>query len=184
MKALKCFLIILATIWLATPANTQAPYSALLVKKNKKTKAKFYPGQSISLQVNGKTMVGLINRIESDGIIVSPQSIHANMHAYGLPVKDTVFSRSAHLLLSSISAIFIPKRYKNDGVYFTERSQSATSVENISAQKGKQFYDTYWNTGEAGYIATAAVNTFFLKKKRKTPKGMNAVGKRYILVVI
>jgi len=182
MKSLLVICMALATVLIVQSAKAQS--TSLLLKRNQKTKAKFYPGQSISLQTNGKTMVGVINEIYADGVLVSPQKINATMTVYGVPGKDTILMETAHLPLSSISAMYIPKRYKNDGVYFTERSQSATSVENISAQKGKQFYDTYWNTGEAGYIATAAVHTFFSKKKTKKPKGMKAMGKRYRLYII
>jgi hypothetical protein len=182
MKSLIATCIVLAIALLIPCAKAQS--ISLLLKRNHKTMAKFYPGQSISLQTNGNTMVGVINEIVTDGIVVRPKRINPTMTAYGIPGKDTVFMETSQLSLASISAIYIPRRYKNDGVYFTERSQSATSVENISAQKGKQFYDTYWNTGEAGYIATAAVNTFLSKKKTKKPKGMKALGKRYRLYII
>lgn len=163
---------------------SQPNANALLLKKKNTTVQKFFPEQFILFQTNDDYNLGKIEAISLQSISLQIITIKKEKSELGLNVRDTMLGATTVFLLKEISGIYVSKKQKHDGVYFTESSQDKTSIKSITAPKNEAFYETYWNTGEAGYLVTTAFHTLMGKKGKKKMKDMRKIGKKYRLVVL
>lgn len=182
---MNCLYLVLVFLVCTSDIRSQGNAHVLMVKKNSKTVQKFFPEQPILIETSSGYALGKIEAISPQFLTIQMMTIQKKKSALGLMVRDTSLLGSANIIaLDAITGIYLSKGNHNDGVYFTEASQNKTSVKSITAPKGEAFYDTYWNTGEAGYLVTAVLNTLIDKTGKKKIKDMRKIGKKYRLVVI
>jgi|LakMenE18May11ns_1017448.scaffolds.fasta_scaffold9790496_2 hypothetical protein len=163
---------------------SQTNTHVLLLKKNNRTFQKFFPEQFIFFQSGSGLVLGKIQSINPQSLTIQIVTIQEKKSDYGTNVRDTLLKPANPFSINAITGVYIPKGQKSDGIYFTETFLNKTSLKGITAPEGEAFYDTYWNTGEAGYLATAAFNTMLDKIGKKKIKDMRKIGKKYSLAVI
>lgn len=164
--------------------NSQTNANILLLQKNNRTLQKFFPEQFIFFQSGSGLVLGKIKSINPQSLTIQIVTIQEKKSDYGTNVRDTILERPNPFSINAITGVYLPKGKKSDGIYFTETFLNKTSIKSITAPKGEAFYDTYWNTGEAGYLATAAFNTMLDIIGKKKIKDMRKIGKKYRLAVI
>jgi hypothetical protein len=182
MKCLYFFLLFLLGCTSVIYSQTNA--HVLLLKKNNKTLQKFFPEQFIFFQSGSGSVLGKIISLNPHALTIQIVTIQEKKSNYGTNVRDTLLESVNPFSINAITGVYLPKGEKSDGIYFTETFLNKTSLNSITAPEGEAFYGTYWNTGEAGYLATAAFNTMLDKIGKKKIKDMRKIGKKYRLAVI
>lgn len=156
----------------------------LLLQKNGKTLQKFFPGQLFIYQTADGVGVAQLLDIDKGQIQVADKVIKQQISALGFVQSDTVQLSPRVIALTDLEGVYFDKVNRTPTVNFTEKDYNPGELTNLTAPRNANYYSTTWNTGEAGYLFSNALNAFLESNNRRKMKGMRTLGKKFKLIML